>query len=323
MRAFITGASGFIGKHLARHLLQNGWQVRALVHDKKIIGLEDRLETVEGHIQNLTLLKEALTGTDLIFHLASALGASQIGRREFHAVNAEGTRTVLEAARETGVRKVVHFSSAGVLGHVKNGEVAGEDYPPRPRDIYDRTKLEGEAIALESARRGMDVVIVRPGWVYGPEDRRTFKLIRAIARGRFILVSKGKTLQTPVFVHDLIQGTMLSAEKGRRGEIYHLAGPEVLTVRIIVETIAAASRKKIPRFHPPLFPVSAAACLMGTAFSIFKKEAPLSPSRLSFFVHPKPLSIQKAVKELGFAPKTYFQKGMFQTVAWYRDAGWL
>jgi len=322
MRAFITGASGFIGKHLARHLLQRGWQVRALIHNQKIIGL-DGLETIEGHIRNLTLLKEALIGTDVLFHLASALGASQIGRRDFYAVNVEGTRTVLEAARELGIRKAIHFSSAGALGHVQPGEIAGEDYPPDPRDIYDKSKLAGEQVAQEFARRGMDVVIIRPGWVYGPEDRRTLKLIRAIARGKYVLVSKGKTLQTPVFIQDLIQGTMLCTEKGRSGEIYHLAGPEVLTVRIIVETIASAAEKKIPRFTIPLFPVRCAAWLMGKTFSLFKKEAPLNPSRLSFFVHPKPLSSQKAVGELGYSPKTNFQKGMFQTVAWYKEAGWL
>jgi nucleoside-diphosphate-sugar epimerase len=322
MRAFITGASGFIGKHLARHLLQRGWQVRALIHNQKIIGL-DGLETIDGHIRNLTLLKEALSGTDVLFHLASALGASQIGRREFYAVNTEGTRTVLEAARENGIRKVLHFSSAGALGHVRPGEIAGEDYPPDPRDIYDKSKLAGEQVALDFARRGMDVVIIRPGWVYGPEDRRTLKLIRAIARGRYILVSKGKTLQTPVFVLDLVQGTMLCAEKGRMGEIYHLAGPEVLTVKIMVKTIASAAGKKIPRFTLPLLPIRSAAWLLGKTFSLFKKEAPLNPSRLSFFIHPKPLSIQKAVGELGYSPKTSFQKGMFQTVAWYKEAGWL
>ena len=322
MRAFITGASGFIGKHLARHLLQGGWQVRALIHNQKIIGL-DGLETIEGHIRNLTLLKEALSGTDVLFHLASALGASQIGRREFYAVNADGTRAVLEAARETGVRKVIHFSSAGALGHVLKGEIAGEDYPPDPRDLYDKSKLAGEQVAQDFARQGMDVVIIRPGWVYGPEDRRTLKLIRAIARGRYVLVSKGKTLQTPVFVLDLIQGTMLCAENGRKGEIYHLAGPEVLTVKIMVETIASAAGKKIPRFTIPLLPARCAAWLLGKTFSLFKKEAPLNPSRLSFFIHPKPLSSQKAVRELGYSPKINFHKGMFQTVAWYKEAGWL
>jgi len=322
MRAFITGASGFIGRHLTRYLLQSGWQVRALVHRRKIMGL-DGLEIVESHIRNLALLEDSLRGTDVLFHLASALGSSQIRRGEFRAVNAEGTRTALEAARRTGVRKVVHFSSAGVLGHVEAAEPAGEDYPPRPKDIYDRTKLEGEEIALDFGRGGMDVVVIRPGWVYGPEDRRTFKLIRAIAKGRFLLVSKGLILQTPVYIQDLVQGTLLIADKGRRGEIYHLAGPEVLTVRTIVETIAAASEKRIPRFHPPLFSVQAAAWMMGKAFSLFRKEAPLNPSRLSFFVHPKPLSIEKAVRELGYAPRTNFRKGMALTVAWYKEAGWL
>jgi dihydroflavonol-4-reductase len=321
MRAFITGASGFIGGHLSAHLVQNEWHVRALVHSRKITG-PDNIETVQGDIRNEKLIKDALRDVDVVFHLASALGAAQIKKKEFFEVNAQGTRTVLEAGLAAGIKRVVHYSSAGVLGHVEPGLVADENYPLDPQDIYDQSKLEGENIALDFARRGLDVVIIRPGWVYGPGDRRTFKLVRSIERRRFILVSKGRTLQTPVYIADLIQGTMLCTEKGRRGEIYNLAGPEVLTVKQIAETIASVCGKKIPRPELPLLPVKAAAWMLGKSFSFFRKEAPLTPARLSFFIHPKPLSIRKAAG-LGFLPETDFRNGMEQTVAWYREAGWL
>jgi len=321
MRAFITGASGFIGAHLARRLVRDGWEVRALVHTHEIEA--KGIETVAADIRDFDSLIPVIRGSDVLFHLASALGASRIGKKEFFEINAEGTRTVLATAREAGVPRIIHFSSAGVLGHVEGGETAGEDHALAPQDVYDKSKLEGERIALEHARGGWNVSVVRPGWVYGPGDRRTFKLIRAIARRRFVLVSKGKILQTPVYIDDLIQGTILCAEKGRPAEIYNIAGPEVLSVKDIVRKIAAAADAGIPRFSLPLPPVRIAASILGRTFSLIKREAPLSPSRLAFFIHPKPLRIEKAVRELGYSPQWNFDRGIAAAIAWYRSNGWL
>ena len=322
MRAFITGASGFIGGHLAARLVRDGWHVRALVHKSRLSGPAD-IESASGDVRDFDLLKSALPGVDVLFHLASALGASRIDKRDFFEINGEGTRTVLRAARETGVRRIVHFSSAGVLGHVKDGDIADEQYPLDPRDVYDASKLEGEKIALAGARGGQNVVVVRPGWVYGPGDRRTFKLVRAVARRRLVLVSGGKTLQTPVYIEDLIDGILLSEDRGRAGEIYHIAGTEVLTVRRMVEIIAGATGRKPPRLSLPSGPAKAAAWSLGKAFSMFHREAPLNPSRLAFFIHPKPLRVEKAVRDLGYSPGWDFQKGMAAAVAWYRANGWL
>ena len=264
-----------------------------------------------------------MRGVEIVFHLASALGSSRIAAEEFSAVNAGGTESVLAAAREAGVRRVVHFSSAGVLGHVRDGIPAPESRPPAPLDVYGRTKLAGEEIALAAARAGQDVVIIRPGWVYGPGDRRTFKLVRTIARRRFVMVGSGKLRQTPVHVDDLVAGTLLCAAKGRPGEIYNLTGSEVLTVRAMAEAIAAAAGVTIPEISLPLGPARAAAWLMAALYKPFKKEAPLNPSRLAFFIDAKPLDIAKAVHELGYQPKIDFRKGIAATVDWYRKNGWL
>lgn len=322
MQAFISGGSGFIGSHLIDHLLKKSWRIRALVH-KSRIHQEEKIEVIRGDISDFESLRNGLKGTDVLFHLAAALGSSLISEKEFYRINTDGTETILEAAREAVVKKIIHFSSAGVLGIVKSNEIAAEDYLLNPRNIYDRSKLEGEKVALRFAREGMNLVVIRPGWVYGPGDRRTFKLIKAIQKRRFILPTKGKILQTPVYIQDLIKGILLSAERGRKGEIYHLAGREVLTVREIVETIASSAGRKIPSFTLPLFPLKVAAWLTEKIFSPFKKEAPLNMSRLSFFIHPKPLSIRKAEKELGYSPEVDFKKGMALTLSWYREYGWL
>ena len=322
MRAFVTGAAGFIGSHLVDRLVGEGWQVRVLIHRAKMPE-HPNIEQVSGDIRNFDLLKNALKDTATLFHLASALGSRQIDKKEFREVNAEGTKVVLEAARAAGVKRIVHFSSAGILGHVKTGSAADEAYPPDPWDIYDRTKLEGERMAVEAAGRGQDVVIIRPGWVYGPGDRRTFKLIRAIHRRRLFLVSGGRALQSPVYIDDLIDGALLCSEKGLPGGIYNLSGAEILTVKRMAETIAEALGKKLPKLSLPAFPLKIAAWGLGGFFSLVRREAPLNPSRLAFFLRSKPLNIQKAVRELGFVPAWKFDRGIAAAIDWYRSQGWL
>jgi nucleoside-diphosphate-sugar epimerase len=326
-RAFVTGASGFVGRHLVERLLSEGWAVKAmdLRHDRPS---QARLTTIKGDITDRPLLEKELEGVDIVFHLAAALGASLIGEAEFFHINAGGTAAVLEAAEKRSVKRIVHFSSAGVLGAVDPGEVAGEDYPRRPIDVYDKSKYEGERIALKHADRpagtsGPDIVIIRPGWLYGPGDRRTLKLIKAIVNKRFVLVTKGEALQTPCYIDDLIAGTLLCAAQGKNGEIYHIAGPQVLTVKDICETIASAGGTKIPGLRLPLWPVRIAAWKLGLLYRLFGKEAPLTMGKLAFFIHPKPLDIGKARRELGYAPQTDFESGLTRTIAWLRAHSWL
>jgi len=322
MRAAVTGASGFIGGHLVKRLSQDGWEVRVLVHRNRPSSREE-LRIFQGDILDPDSLAGAFEGADVLFHLAARLGAPSLGEEAFLAANREGTENVLTAARAAGVKRVIHFSSGGVLGSVEGGRAADEHHPPRPLDPYDLSKWEGEKVALHHASGGSDVVIVRPGWVYGPGDRRTYKLIRAVARRRFMLVAGGSTLQTPVYIDDLIQGTLLCARKGRSGEIYHLAGGEVLSAGEIVDAIAGAAGTRVPRLPIPLPLVKATAWAMERAFALFHTEAPLTRGRLAFFIHPKPLAIQKAVKELEYRPRTTFAEGIQRTVAWYRANGWL
>lgn len=322
MRAFVTGGSGFIGGHLVESLLSQGSEVRTLVH-RSPLPPSEKLEVVVGDICDRATLDRALDGVEILFHLASALGSSVIGREEFRRINVQGTKSILEAARGSGVRRVIHVSSAGVFGAVSQGEVASESSTPAPISIYDKTKLEGEEVALSFARGRMDVVVLRPGWAYGPGDRRTYKLIRAVCSGRFAMVTRGTGMQTPVYIGDLIKGIHLASEKGKRGEVYHLAGGEIMTVREMVDGIALACGRRRSRLFIPLPAARLAAFLIESAYAPWRKEAPFNRSKLAFFVHSKPLSIGKARRDLGFAPAVDFRSGMERTVAWYRNQGWL
>jgi dihydroflavonol-4-reductase len=326
MRVVITGASGFIGRYLLRECSHREWDVRVLQHHRRLSGGDDlnkEIDIFEGDITNPESLGGLLEDVDILFHCAAALGASIISENDFFRINAEGTKNVLRAAKDAGVSKILNFSSAGVLGSVKKGEVAHEDYPLDPQNSYDRSKLEGENIARRFSEEGMDIVIIRPGWVYGPGDRRTFKLIKAIAKKRFILVTKGKAYQTPVYIDDLVRGIFLCIEKGQRGHIYHIAGNEVLPVKDIAHTIATATGSRIPPIALPLWPTWLAASALEKSFALFKKEAPLTRGKLSFFIHPKPLAIQKAKQELGYMPNINFSEGISQTVEWSKAHNWL
>jgi dihydroflavonol-4-reductase len=322
MKAFITGASGFIGTHLARRLLQNNWQVSVLRH-KRDLEISEGCQVFHGDIRNISSLQDMLVGTDVLFHLAAALGASRINKKEFFAINAQGTENVLKAAADAGVGRVIHFSSAGVLGSVRENKPVDETYTLAPRDVYDKTKLEGERIALRFADEGENVVVVRPGWVYGPGDSRTFKLIKAVASRKFLLITNGKTRQTPVYIDDLVQGILLCADKARAGEIYHLAGNQDLTVKDIIHLIAQAANAPFSQFPLPRFVLRVASWKLELVYSLFGKEAPLTRGKLAFFIHPKPLSIQKAKANLGYEPEWDFQTGIETAVHWYRKNGWL
>ena len=322
MRAFITGASGFIGGHLVRTLKADGWNVRILVNKTPLPGIEG-IESVNGDILNSGVLEKAMSGMDIVFHLAAAVGSLVTDPRAYRMVNVEGTKAVLAAAQRAGAKRVVHFSSIGVLGVVKAGETANEDYPPAPRTLYDQTKLAAEEAVRHAAANGLDVVMIRPGWVYGPGDRRTFKFIHAICQRKLALISGAPGRQTPVYIDDLVAGALLVAERGRSGEVYHIAGNEILTAEEMSRMVAEACGVPVPRLRLPKGLAIAAAFIFEKLFSVIKKEAFLNRGKLSFFIDPKAMSSVRAKTELGFAPEIDFRTGVARTIAWYRENDWL
>ena len=322
MLALVTGASGFIGSHLVRALKAGGWDVRALVHRMPLAEIPG-VAFVKGDIRDQATLETAMAGADIVFHLAAAVGSVVTDSHAFHEVNVVGTKAVLAAARRAEVGRVIHFSTVGVLGAVKAGDTADEDYPPAPRTLYDRTKFAAEVTARQAAADGLDVVLIRPGWVYGPGDRRTFKFIRAVCQRKFALVAGAPGLQTPVYIDDLVAGTLLAAEKGRSGAVYHLAGDEILTVEAMTLIVAATCAVAGPRFKLPKGLAIAAAFILEKTFGLVNKETPLNRGKLAFFLDPKAMSSVRAKKEFGYAPMTDFRTGVARAVAWYRENGWL
>ena len=169
----------------------------------------------------------------------------------YRAVNAGSVRTLIEAAAKNGVRRVVHCSTVGVHGDVEHPP-ANEDAPLRPGDIYQRTKVEGEAIARQaSARTGVEVVIARPTGIYGPGDRRLLKLFRGVARRRFVILGSGRIYYHLTYIDDLVEGFRLCGTvPAAAGRTYILAGGEVTTLDELVARIASAAGVQPIRVAP-------------------------------------------------------------------------
>jgi dihydroflavonol-4-reductase len=320
----ITGATGFIGGRLLERLHAAGEPLRALVRSEAA-AVELRrqgIETIRGDLTDPESLRPALQGVQTVYHLASVLGPANVPAARYQAVNVEGTRSLLRLAREADVLRVVHVSSVAVLGAVGRQPV-DESAPHNPGDVYERTKSEAERLALAAAEEGLHVVVARPAWVYGPGDRRTLKLIRMIARRRLIIVGSGQALQHPVHVDDVVRGLQACARRGPRGEVFHLAGPEIVTVQQLCETIARACEVPLPRVHLPLAPVLLAARILGRAGRLLGRELPIDERKVDFFRKNRAYSIEKARRILEFQPRITLEPGMEETVRWYRARGWL
>jgi nucleoside-diphosphate-sugar epimerase len=326
VRVLVTGATGFTGGHLARGLAARGEAVRALVRDPSpASGLDlPGIEVVRGDLRDSGSLRAAVSGVDVVYNIAALYREAGLPDQLYFDVNARAVGELIGAAAAAGVRRVVHCSTVGVHGDVEHPP-ADEDAPLRPGDVYQRSKVEGEAIAREaSARHGIEVVIARPTGIYGPGDRRLLKLFRGVARRRFVLLGDGRIYYHLTYVDDLVEGFRLCGDvPGAAGRTYILGGPEAPALVDLVERIARAAGVPPPRLRLPVWPVwmAGAACeLLCRPFGI---EPPLYRRRVDFFTKSRAFKIDRARRELGYAPAVGIDEGVRRTLAWYREQGWV
>jgi nucleoside-diphosphate-sugar epimerase len=201
---------------------------------------------------------------------------------------------------------------------------ANEDAPLRPGDVYQETKLEGEAAARQAAAEtGLPVVIARPTGIYGPGDRRLLKLFRGVARRRFFVLGSGQIYYHLTYIDDLVEGFRLCGETpAAAGRTYILAGGEVTTLDELVALIALEAGVKPFGVHLPVWPFWAAGALCEVLCSPFGIEPPLYRRRVDFFTKSRAFDISRARTELGYEPRIGLREGIRRTLEWYRAAGW-
>jgi dihydroflavonol-4-reductase len=296
VRALVTGASGFIGAHVASALAAAGADVRAF-DSREPAALPAGAEFARGDVLDGAALRRALDGVDAVFHLAAVYSYWPRDAAAMERVNVEGTRAVLAAA---GSRRVVHTSTCATCGPVA-GRAATEGDGPIAWELqvpYKRTKLAGERLALAAAARGADVVVVNPTTPVGPGDRRptpTGQMVADVARGRFRAYLAGFALNV-VAVEDVAGGHVLAFERGRAGRRYLLGG-ENLSLRAAFAAICAAVGRPPPRVAVPWAAVyGAAVCVERLGW----EQPMLVPDEVRLARWPMRFDDARARSELGY-----------------------
>ena len=324
MRILVTGTTGFTGHHLARDLVARGHQVRVLQRDaapdRQVAGAEVAL----GDLRDPAALRIAVTGVDVVYHIAAIYRQAGLAPDVYRAVNATAVGQLVDAAADAGARRVVHCSTVGVHGDIERPS-AGEDAPLRPGDVYQESKLEGERLARETgARRGIEITIARPSGIYGPGDRRLLKLFRGVARRRWVTLGRGRIFYHLTYIDDLVEGFRLCGEHpSAANQTFILAGGEATTLNDLVALVATVSNVPAPTVHLPVWPFWLAGAACEVVCTPFGLEPPLYRRRVDFFTKNRAFDISLAQRTIGYAPQTRLREGITRTLEWYRAYGWV
>jgi dihydroflavonol-4-reductase len=327
MRAFLTGGTGFIGAAVARALLREGWEVRALVRPqadrRNLQGLE--LETVGGDLADAAALGRAAHGCEAVFHVAADYRLGVRHPEELYRTNVEGTRNLLQAARAAGAARIVYTSSVATIGIPADGTPGNEATPVTLADMvghYKRSKFLAEQVARELARAGAPIVIVNPSTPVGPGDLKptpTGQLVRDAAGGRMpAYVDTGLNI---VHVDDVARGHLQALQHGRAGECYILGG-EDLTLRVILGEIAQLVGRPAPRLRLPALPLLPLAYLAEGFAHLSGGTTRLTVEGVRLARKHMFFSSAKAARELGYRARPA-REALADAVRWLREQGLL
>ena len=321
MPVLVTGASGFIGRHLTAALLARGTAVRVVTRYSERLPSEwkARVEVVAGSLTDKATLESVAKGSSLVFHLAGEIQDPAA----MQAVNADAARELARAARAAGVKRFIHLSSVGVIGAEEAGDIT-EDVPCSPKSEYERTKLEGERAVLEFARAtGFDAVVVRPTIVFGEGVMKTrdslLEWLKALQRGRFAFIG-GQAMANYVYVGDVVEALLkLSERPSPGGEIFHVADPAPM--RDFVGAMSDALGVACPTRRIPVWAAYAGAAGLEAANRLFSTPAPLTLSRVRALSSACRFTGDKLRIQAGVTLPFGYRAGLARTVKWYRAEG--
>src|SRR5271157_5445494 len=311
MKVFVTGATGFLGSHVARVLADQGADLRLLVRPtsnlKNLEGLGSgttKAETATGDLRDSASLEKAIAGCEVVFHVAADYRLWVRDPAEMYRSNVEGTRAILEAARKNKVRCVVYTSSVATIGFTGNGRPADEDSPVSLADMighYKRSKFMAEQVALEVGRGGMRVVTVNPTTPVGEQDVKptpTGRIVVDFLKGKFpAYVETGLNL---VDVTECARGHVAALEKGKSGERYILGG-ENLTLKQILDKLAAITGLPSPTVKLPyVFAFAAGVVDEAITGMVLRREPRATVDTVRMGKKKMFATSAKAVRELGW-----------------------
>jgi nucleoside-diphosphate-sugar epimerase len=322
----ITGATGFVGSWLAEACVSHGFTVRGLARPSADVSLLEACgaAVARGDLTDAASVRAALEGADVVFHCAAKVGDWGTVE-EYRAVNVEALRGLLEACRGRPLRRFVHFSSLGVYAarhHYGTDET--EPLPEKHMDGYTQSKVESEQLALRYHREhGVPVVVLRPGFIYGPRDRTVLpNLIEKLRSGEVRYIGDRNAAMNCIYVGNLADAALLAAERPEAvGQVYNLTDGEAVSKRRFIEAVAdGVGVPHPPALGVPLWVARIAANWMETAARRRGDKQPprLTQGRLKFLGLNLDFSIEKAKRELGYMPRVGFDEAMRDTAASYK-----
>ena len=324
-RVLLTGATGFVGSHVAESFVRAGWQVRALVRsvEKARQTLPPPIEVVSGSLEDETALRIAVRGVDVVVHLAALTHART--EREYHIANVEGTERLLRAALDATPRprRFVYLSSLAAVGPAIDGRGVRTDDPPRPLTAYGRSKLAGEAICMR-ARDAIEMVILRAPAVYGPRDTDLFHFFK-LARTGLIPVPMGpaRPLQM-VHVSDLARALVQAAGTDGAPGVYHIAEQRAYTWEEVGQLVGAAVNHSVRPLRVPATLIRGLAAVSELAAAAVGRSSIFNRDKARELLAPGWLcETDTARMELKFEAGIPLPDGLRTTAQWYREQGWL
>ena len=330
-RLLVTGATGFLGRHVVAAAKAAGWIVRVLARPTSnlgpIAGLYDEVHT--GDVTDALSLRGSCEGVSAVVHcacaVASTFDAGRAADAAFMAVNADGTANLADEVMTVPGLRFVQVSSTAAMGAPQTA-VVGPDSPCQPKTPYQRSKRAAELLLLERAERGLNVVIVRTCVIAGPGKERSelLKMFKLVKAGLFPFLGNNLDIQKPLIdVDDVVQALLLATERGTGGGVYLVTSGGRHTMREILEV--AQSLTGGPRTHVAI-PV-AAARLAARAFAQAGRflpdwNVPITDERIDLFLADRQIDISRAERELGYVPKHQSVEEMLgATYRYYRQRG--
>ncbi len=325
-RVLVTGAAGFIGRHLIQRLLRDGHSVRALLHES---GRRDfwpaGVALATGDVCDPQAMKTAAAGCEMVFHLAGKAHAltEAAGQEEsYQAVNVEGTRNVLAGAVAGGAKVFVLFSSVKAMGE-GDGCCVDESFDWAPETPYGRSKLEAERLVLDIGRRsGLHVACLRLPLVYGPGAKgNLFRMIAAIDKGVFPPLSELGNRRSMVHVDDVVQASVLvSAARAADGRCYIVTDGRAYSTRELYVMICESLGKKPLAWHVPVWALKMAATVGDVFGIVWGKRFVIDSDALGRLIGSAWYSSERIARELGYRPTRSFATALPEMIAWYRRA---
>jgi nucleoside-diphosphate-sugar epimerase len=324
MVTLITGGNGHLGRLLVQALQARGDTVRVLALPAEDIGwLEARgVEVHRGDIRDSETLVAPMRGVEAVFHLAAMIGVWR-PMEEYYAVNVTGTENVCRAALAEGVHRLVHVSSWTIYGMGLDGPVS-EEQPPRPlKEPHVLTKLEGETrVRQMTIHDQLPAVILRPGTFFGPHDHLHFgRIADRLLAGKWIVIGSGENALPLVYVTDVVQGLLLALDTGGAvGQTYNITHDQPLTQQQFLDAIAAEIGARPPRLRAPYGALYAASRVAERVAKLpgVKRQPLVTRLGVKLFGTDNRHAIDKARRELGYAPRVDLRDGVRLAADWYR-----